>query len=68
MAMRPENTPELIERAKQFALEKPSTSYVQRMLGIGYNQACELMEHFEDLGLISKANHAGKRTVLIHPQ
>lgn len=28
--MRPENTPELIERAKVYALEKPSVSYIQR--------------------------------------
>lgn len=61
--MRPESTPELIERARQFVLEKPSTSYVQRKLMIGYNHACELMEHFEAQGLISPPNSAGLRTV-----
>lgn len=63
--MRPESTPEMIERARQFVLEKPSTSYVQRKLMIGYNHASELMEHFEEQGLISKPNSAGLRTVLV---
>lgn len=61
--MRPEST-HLIDRARRLALEKPSTSYIQRHLGIGYNHACELMEHFEAEGLISKRNAAGHRTVL----
>ena len=62
--MRPETTSELLARARQLVLEKPSTSYVQRHLMICYNHACELMEHFENEGIISKANSAGKRTVL----
>lgn len=62
--MRPANTPEVIERARRFALEKPSVSYIQRKLMIGYNQACELMEHFEADGIVSKPNSAGVRVVL----
>lgn len=62
--MRRESTPELIERARQFALEKPSISYIQRKLGIGYNHACELMEHFEAAGLISGPDFYGRRHVL----
>lgn len=62
--MRPETTPEMVERARKLVIEKPSTSYVQRCLGIGYNHACELMEHFEAEGLISSRNAAGLRTVL----
>ena len=62
--MRPESTPELIERAKQFVLEKPSVSYMQRKLMIGYNHACELMEHFEAEGIVSTPNSAGVRVVL----
>lgn len=62
--MRPENTPELLERARQFALEKPSVSYIQRKLMIGYNQACEIMEHFEDQGVVSRCDSHGQRTVL----
>jgi DNA segregation ATPase FtsK/SpoIIIE-like protein len=63
--MRPESTPEMIARARQFVLEKPSTSYVQRKLMIGYNHACELMEHFEAEGLISPRRADGKREVLV---
>lgn len=62
--MRPENTPELIEKAKALLIEKPSPSYIQRKLGIGYNQAMELVEHFEQLGMISRPNSAGLRTVI----
>ena len=62
--MRPESTPELIERAQQFVLEKPSISYLQRKLMIGYNHACELMEHFEAEGLVSRPNSAGLRHIL----
>jgi DNA segregation ATPase FtsK/SpoIIIE-like protein len=63
--MRPESTPELIERARQFVLEKPSVSYIQRKLVIGYNHACELMEHFEDEGIVSRTDAQGQRTVLV---
>ena len=63
--MRPESTPELINRAWKLAQEKPSISYIQRHLMIGYNHACELMEHFEAHGLVSKPNSAGVRTVLV---
>jgi len=67
--MRPESTPEMIERARQLVMEKPSTSYVQRKLSIGYNHACELMEFFEEEGLVSRRNSAGLRTLLrTHPQ
>lgn len=64
MKMRPESTPELIERARQFAIEKPSTSYIQRKLMIGYNHACELMEHFEEEGIVSPRRADGTRAVL----
>lgn len=66
--MRPESTPELIERARELVLQKPSTSYVQRHLGIGYNHACELIEHFEAQGIISRPNSTGVRTVLFSKQ
>jgi DNA segregation ATPase FtsK/SpoIIIE-like protein len=61
--MMPENTPEIIERARALVLEKPSPSYLQRKLMIGYSQALELVEFFEGTGLISKPNAAGKRSV-----
>ena len=44
---------------------KVSTSYLQRRLQIGYNRAASLVEKLEDEGLVSPANHAGKREVLI---
>ena len=44
---------------------KASTSYIQRRLGIGYNRAASLIERMEQEGLISPANHAGKREILV---
>jgi len=45
--------------------KKASTSYVQRRLSIGYNPAASLIERMEQEGLISAANHAGKREILV---
>jgi DNA segregation ATPase FtsK/SpoIIIE, S-DNA-T family len=42
---------------------KASTSYLQRMLKIGYNRAATLIEQMEREGVISPANHAGKREI-----
>ena len=44
--------------------KKASTSYVQRRLQIGYNRAASLIERMENEGVVSPANHAGKREVL----
>ncbi|WP_330168306.1 FtsK/SpoIIIE family DNA translocase [Bartonella grahamii] len=44
---------------------KASTSYIQRRLGIGYNRAATLIERMEEEGIISPANHAGKREILV---
>ncbi|MBP7701432.1 MAG: DNA translocase FtsK 4TM domain-containing protein [Phenylobacterium sp.] len=44
---------------------KASTSYVQRRLQIGYNRAASLIERMENEGVVSPANHAGKREVLV---
>ena len=44
---------------------KASTSYIQRRMSIGYNRAASLIERMEDEGLISSANHAGKRDILV---
>ncbi|MFT4359626.1 DNA translocase FtsK, partial [Bartonella bacilliformis] len=47
---------------------KASTSYIQRRLGIGYNRAASLIERMEEEGIISPANHAGKREILVPPE
>ncbi|MCP4820653.1 MAG: DNA translocase FtsK [Shimia sp.] len=47
---------------------KCSTSYIQRKLAIGYNKAARLVEQMEDEGLVSAANHVGKREILVSEQ
>ncbi|MCR9273906.1 MULTISPECIES: DNA translocase FtsK [Mameliella] len=47
---------------------KCSTSYIQRKLGIGYNKAARLVEQMEDEGVVSPANHVGKREILVPEQ
>jgi S-DNA-T family DNA segregation ATPase FtsK/SpoIIIE len=44
---------------------KASTSYIQRRLQIGYNRAASIIERMENEGLVSPANHAGKREILV---
>ena len=43
---------------------KASTSFLQRKLQIGYNRAARIIDMMEEKGIISKANHVGKREVL----
>ncbi|HUC17610.1 MAG TPA: DNA translocase FtsK 4TM domain-containing protein [Acetobacteraceae bacterium] len=44
---------------------KASTSFIQRHLQIGYNRAARLIEQMEKDGVVSPANHVGKREVLL---
>ena len=43
---------------------KASTSFLQRKLQIGYNRAARIIDMMQDDGIISKANHVGKREIL----
>ena len=43
---------------------KASTSFLQRKLQIGYNRAARIIDMMEVDGVVSKANHVGKRDLL----
>lgn len=58
---------QLYRKACQIVAEsqKASTSYIQRQLRVGYNNAARLIERMETEGKVSQANHVGRREVLI---
>ena len=60
----------LYDQAVAIAIKdrKCSTSYIQRKLAIGYNKAARLVEQMEDEGIVSSANHVGKREILVPEQ
>ena len=62
-----EESNDLYDQAVAIVLRdrKASTSYVQRRLSIGYNRAASIIERMEEEGLISAANHAGRREILV---
>ena len=57
---------ELYQRAVDIikSERKASTSFLQRKLQIGYNRAARIIDMMEAEGIVSKANHVGKRDVL----
>ena len=61
-----ENSDELYSQALSIIQSegKASTSFLQRKLQIGYNRAARIIDMMEDKGIVSKANHVGKRVVL----
>ncbi len=44
--------------------KKATTSFLQRKLQIGYNRAANIIEMMEKEGIVSQANHVGKREIL----
>ncbi|MFC0244590.1 DNA translocase FtsK [Falsochrobactrum ovis] len=62
-----ENSDDPYDQAVAIVLrdKKVSTSYIQRRLSIGYNRAATIIERMEEEGIISPANHAGKREILV---
>lgn len=56
---------DLFQRAVMLVWQerKASTSFIQRHLEIGYNAAARLIERMEEMGIVSRANHVGKREV-----
>ena len=44
--------------------KKPSISYVQRKLRIGYNRAAILIERMEEEGVLTAPNQSGKREII----
>jgi len=61
---------ELYDQAVALVLNerKASTSFIQRYLKIGYNRAATIIERMEKEGVVSSANHVGKREVLLEAQ
>ena len=61
-----EQLDELYETALEIVKSerKASTSFLQRKLQIGYNRAARIIDMMEEKGVVSKANHVGKREVL----
>jgi len=64
-----EDDPEaqLYRKAVQTVAEsqKASTSYLQRQLRVGYNNAARLIERMEKDGFVSAPDHVGRREVLV---
>ena len=57
---------DLYEQAKEIVIrdKKPTISYLQRRLGIGYNKAATLIERMENEGVVSAPDSGGKRHIL----
>ncbi|WP_225421155.1 FtsK/SpoIIIE family DNA translocase [Sphingomonas parva] len=61
---------QLYRKAVQTVAEsqKASTSYLQRQLRVGYNNAARLIERMEKDGIVSVPDHVGRREVLVDPE
>ncbi len=58
---------DLYEEAVEIVLKdrKPTTSYLQRRLGIGYNRAASLIERMEQEGIVGAPGRTGRREILL---
>ncbi len=58
---------DLYARAVDIVLKdrKPTTSYLQRRLGIGYNRAASLIERMENEGIVGAPSRTGRREILL---
>lgn len=57
---------DLYTQAKEYVIrdKRPTVSYLQRRLGIGYNKAASMMERMEEDGIVSSPDANGKRHIL----
>ena len=57
---------DLYAQAKEYVLrdKKPTISYIQRRLSVGYNKAAGFMERMEQEGVVSAPDPNGKRHIL----
>ena len=57
---------DLYTQAKEYVLrdKKPTISYIQRRLSVGYNKAAGFMERMEQEGIVSAPDANGKRHIL----
>jgi uncharacterized protein (UPF0335 family) len=60
-----ESDDDLFSRAVMLVWQEgvASTSFIQRRLEIGYSRAAELIKRMEELAIVSKPDHVGKRKV-----
>ena len=64
-----EETDPLYDEAVRIVIEtrKPSISYIQRRLKVGYNRAARIVEEMEKSGLVGPLESNGSREILIPP-
>lgn len=57
---------DLYTQAKEYVIrdKKPTISYIQRRLGVGYNKAAGFMERMEEEGIVSPPDANNKRHIL----
>ncbi len=62
-----DNSDALYDEAVRIVIEsnRPSISFVQRKLRIGYQRAARLIEEMEEAGIVSAPQHNGNREVLV---